>query len=134
MDSITKEMIKKYSIKKKKIDFMGYRYERVNELTFHHLIIPNRYGGKREMWNGAILTQTSHEYIHLIERIDYDIFCLITSEMIDQNLKGRLDIENLRYIREILLYFENEHLQDRGSKGNLLIKSQYIKRPQLDTF
>ena len=134
MDSITKQMIEKYKVKKLKLDFMGYTYKYLNELTFHHLIIPNRAGGKREMWNGAILTQNAHEYLHLIERIDYETFCFITSEMIDENIKGYLDLENLKQIRELLIHFENKHIQDKGKKGKVLIKPQYLIRPQLDTF
>lgn len=134
MDSVTKQMIEEYKIKKLKIDFMGYTYKYLSELTFHHLIIPNRAGGKREKWNGAILTQNAHEYLHLLERINYETFCFISSEMIDENIKGRLDIENLKQIRELLLYFEREHINDRGKKGKLLIKPQYLIRPKLDTF
>ena len=84
MDTITKQMIKIYQLKKLKRDFMAYKFERTNELTYHHLIIPNRAGGKRTIENGAILTQNSHEYLHLIERIDPEIFYFITSEMIDE--------------------------------------------------
>ena len=134
MDTITKQMIKIYQLKKLKRDFMAYKFERTNELTYHHLIIPNRAGGKRTIENGAILTQNSHEYLHLIERIDPEIFYFITSEMIDENIKGRLDIENLKQIRELLLYFESQHINDRGKKGKLLIKPQYLIRPKLDTF
>ena len=134
MDAVTKQMIKIYQLKKLKRDFMAYKFERTNELTYHHLIIPNRYGGKRTIENGAILTQNSHEYLHLIERIEPELFYFITSEMIDQNIKGHLDIDNLKQIRELLLYFENKHMNDRGNKGKLLIKPQYLIRPKLDTF
>ena len=98
-------------------------------------------GGKRTIENGALLMQgqyfqdsNSHDYLHLIEHIDYEIFSLITSEMIDQNIKGYLDVKNLKKIRVLLEYFEREHLNDRGKKGKLLIKQQYLIRPKLDTF
>ena len=109
MKPITREMIKKYGIKD--FDFMGYDIKRKESLSFHHLIVARRYckqqglGEGYLMWNGAILVQdTSHEYLHIIEHIDYDVFCALTSEMIDMNIKGKLDIENLRYIKDILLY------------------------------
>lgn len=130
MKPITREMIKKYGIKE--FDFMGYDIKRKEGLSFHHLIIPHRYsreygiGEGYLMWNGAILVQdTSHEYLHTIETIDYDIFCALTSEMIDMNVKGYLDKDNLRYIKDILLSFEREHDHDRNKKGKLLIKREY---------
>lgn len=141
MDAVTKEMVKLYKIKKIGLDFMGYRVDKTNNISFHHLIIPNRLGGKREISNGAILMQgqhrgesNSHDYLHLIEKLDYEIFCFITSEMLDQNIKGRLDIENLKQIRDLLQYFEREHINDRGNKGKRLIKPNYLVRPKLDTF
>jgi hypothetical protein len=130
MKPITREMIKIYGIKD--FDFMGYSVKRKESLSFHHLIVPHRHckqqglGEGYVMWNGAILVQdTSHDYLHTIETIDYDVFCDLTSEMIDMNTKGRLDIENLRYIKDILLPFEREHDHDRNKKGRLLIKREY---------
>ena len=46
--------------------------------------------------------------------------------MLDENFKGKLDIYNLRKIRDLLLYFENEHKYDTTKKGKLLIKKPYI--------
>ena len=131
MKLITRDMIKIYNIKK--FDFMGYDIKRKESLSFHHLIVPHRYcqeqglGEGYFIWNGAILGQdTSHDYLHTIEHTDYDVFSAITSEMIDMNIKGKLDIENLRYIRDILLSFEREHDHDRNKKGKLLIKREYV--------
>ena len=130
MKPITREMIKLYGIKD--FDFMGYDIKRKESLSFHHLIVPHRYckeqglGEGYYLWNGAILVQgTSHDYLHLIEQKDYDAFCALTSEMIDINIKGKLDVENLRKIKDILLSFEREHDHDKGKKGHLLIKREY---------
>lgn len=130
MKPITKEMIKKYGIKD--FDFMGYDIKRKESLSFHHLIVARRYckqqglGEGYLMWNGSILVQdTSHEYLHTIEQIDYDVFCALSSEMIDMNIKGYLDKENLQQIKDILLYFEREHDHDKNKKGRLLIKREY---------
>ena len=135
MRAITKQMIKHYKIMKLKIDFMGYEVSKINTLSFHHLIVPHRdcktkgLGEGYLWWNGAILNQpTSHEYLHLIEAKDYDMFLAITSEMIDENVKGYLDRENLLRIRDVLEQFEREHCSDRGKKGSLLIKDSYLKR------
>ena len=135
MREITKLMIKKYELMKLGYDFMGYDIINKNNLSFHHLIIPHRdcramgLGEGYLEWNGAILNQnTSHDYLHLIEAKDYDMFLAITSELIDENVKGHLDIDNLRRIHDILECFEREHSNDRSKKGKVLIKQEYMRR------
>lgn len=134
MDAVTRKMIKIYELEKYKLDFMSYRFNQIGDLTYHHLIIPKCQGGKKTIKNGAILTRTSHDYLHLIEQIDKEVFYLISSEMIEQNVKGKLDIKNLKKIRELLRYFESEHIDERMREGKLLIKEKYLIRPKLDTF
>ena len=133
MKEITKIMVNDFKIMKLGYDFMGYKVNRTKDLSFHHLIIPHReskaYGiGEGYLyWNGAILRQnTSHDYLHIIEKIDPDIFYELTSEMIDENIKGRLDIDNLKRIHDLLLYFEREHDHDTSKKGKLLIKREFV--------
>lgn len=124
-------MINEFKIKELGYDFMGYRLQKGDIYTFHHLIIPNRNGGPYERWNGAILFSTPHQYIHVIEAKDYDLFCYLTSEMIDMNIKGYLDKNNLRRINDLLKQFESEHERDRGKKGRILIKEEYKRRIEL---
>ena len=133
MKEITKIMINDFKIMKLGYDFLGYKVNRKQDLSFHHLIIPRRHckeaglGEGYLYWNGAILRQnTSHDYLHLIENIDPDIFYELTSEMIDENIKGRLDIDNLKRIHDLLLYFEREHDHDTSKKGKLLIKREFV--------
>ena len=133
MKEITKIMVNDFKIMKLGMDFMGYHVNRKQELSYHHLIIPRRHckeaglGEGYLYWNGAILRQnTSHDYLHLIENIDPDIFYELTSEMIDENIKGRLDIDNLKRIHDLLLYFEREHDHDTSKKGKLLIKREFV--------
>lgn len=133
MKNITEQMIKDFKIMKLGFDFMGYKVDKKQSLSFHHLIIPHResrnygIGDGYLYWNGAILRQnTSHDYLHVIERIDEEIFYLITSEMIDENIKGKIDIDNLKRIRDLLLYFEREHDHDTSKKGKLLIKREFV--------
>ena len=129
MKEVTKLMIREFKIHKLDYDFMGYSLQKGDIYNFHHLIIPNRNGGPIARWNGAILCgKSSHPYLHLIEAKVYDMFCYITSEMIDMNVKGYLDIENLRKIHDVLKQFEREHCSDRGKKGKLLIKDVYTRR------
>lgn len=42
MKSITKLMINEFKIMQLGFDFMGYRVEKQNSLSFHHLIVPRR--------------------------------------------------------------------------------------------
>ncbi|MDD7592547.1 MAG: hypothetical protein PUJ92_06115 [Bacilli bacterium] len=133
MKEITKIMVNDFKIMKLGMDFMGYHVNRKQDLSYHHLIIPRRHckeaglGEGYLYWNGAILRQnTSHDYLHIIEKIDPDIFYELTSEMIDENIKGRLDIDNLKRIHDLLLYFEREHDHDTSKKGKLLIKREFV--------
>lgn len=133
MRELTQEMIRNFKIMKLGIDFMGYKVHRKESLSFHHLIIPRRECHEYCLkdgylyWNGAILNQrTSHEYLHLIESKDYDKFAYITSEMIDENIKGRIDEENLKRIDDVLTCFEKEYGNKTNKKGKYLIKREYI--------
>ena len=135
MREITREMIKEYRLMKLGYDFMGYEIKNKQDLSFHHLIVPRRnckalgLGEGYLKWNGSILNQnTSHDYLHLIEAKDYDMFLAITSELIDENVKGHLDIDNLRRIHDILECFERDHINDKSKKGNILIKQEYMRR------
>lgn len=127
MKPITREMIKIYQLNKLGFDFIGYKFNRSEQLSYHHNVIAKRNGGLETIRNGAILVRdTSHDYIHVIEIIDPEIFYLITSEMLDENLKGKIDIDNLKRIRDLLLYFEREHDHDTSKKGKLLIKREFV--------
>ena len=135
MKQIVKDMIKIYKIDKLGYDFLGYSLQKNDIHNFHHLIIAHKdckkigLGEGYLRWNGAILSnQTSHPYLHLIEAKDYDMFCYITSEMIDMNIKGYLDIDNLKRINDVLKQFEKEHENDRSKKGKILVKEEYKRR------
>ena len=135
MRGITKEMITAYRLKKLGFDFMGFPFKKINELSFHHLIVEHRYCKEKGLgegylwWNGAILKQsTSHEYLHIIESKDLDKFNAITSELIDENIKGYLDQENLLAIDDILTSFEKEYCSAKNKKGYPLIKEEYTQR------
>ena len=129
MKEVTKLMIKKYALMKLKYDFMGFPFQSSDQLSYHHLIIPRRNGGPMTFENGAILRQnTSHDYLHIIERIDYDMFLALTSEMIDENIKGYLDMEKLKTIDDILDCFERDYCSLRTKKGRPIIKEEYTRR------
>ena len=131
MREVTQSMIREFKLREKGIDFMGYHLKKGDIYTFHHLIVPNREGGPYARWNGAILFSTPHQYLHVIENKDYDRFCYITSEMIDMNMKGYLDIANIREIHSVLEGFEREYSGARTRKGKVLIKEEYTRRPKI---
>lgn len=133
MREITQEMIKTFNIKKLGFDMMGYNFNKNNELSFHHLVVSRRdckaagLGEGYYFWNGAILVQhTSHDYLHVIEHADPDMFYAITSEMMDENMLRRLEIANLKRIRDILVQFEREHCSDTNKKGEYIIKNSFV--------
>ena len=136
MKEITKFMISNFKLKQLGMDFMGFSLQKNDIYTFHHLIIAKRDCRALQIpaegyvrWNGSILCgKTSHPYLHLIEAKDFDMFCYITSEMIDMNIKGYLDIDNLKRISDVLKQFEKEHENDRTKKGKILIKEEYKRR------
>jgi hypothetical protein len=110
------------------MDFMGYSVDRSNA-NFHHLIIPRRNGGPKTVSNGAILNKdTSHPYLHVVEGKDYELFYLITREMINENKLGRLDINSIKKIYNYLEIFEREHSADVNFNGEPLIREEYTKR------
>lgn len=132
MRQVTKLMINEFKVKQIGHDFMGYALQKGDIYTFHHLIIPKRAGGPNLAWNGAILCgNSSHPYLHIIEAKDYDMFCYITSEMIDENVKRYLDPENVRKIHEVLEQFEREHCADRTKKGKMLIREEFVRRKRV---
>lgn len=136
MRDITKLMIVKYKLLELKYDFMGYEFNKEKELSFHHLIIPHRLCKVRGIENdgyieanGSILKQSSsHNYLHIVERYDRDMFEAITLQMIDENLKGYLDTNNIKYIDDVLNCFEKEYCGERTKHGEPLIKEEYTRR------
>ena len=121
-------MINEFKLNELGHDFMGYSLQKGDIYTFHHLIVPNRQGGPYARWNGAILYSTPHQYLHVIEATDYRYFGYLTSEMIDMNQKGFIDIDNILEINDILCEFEYKYRNRRSKKGKRLIKDAYLNR------
>lgn len=42
MRQVTKDMIEIYKINNLKYDFMGYTFQKLSELSFHHLIVAKK--------------------------------------------------------------------------------------------
>lgn len=127
-------MISIYKIIELGYDFMGYIVEDPKNLTLHHLIIPRKYSEELGcnsgyfLWNCVILGLNPHAYLHVIEKLDAEIFFLITRILADENAKGRIDIENLKKIRKLLEYFEVHYSNAKNKKGELYIKPCYVEK------
>ena len=126
MKEITREMIRIY--KPKGIDWMGYDINSIRDLTYHH-IQKREHGGPLTLDNGALLRgNTSHEYLHIIEYKDLDMYIYINNILKQINdQQARPTKQQLLAIRDVLLQFEREHDTDTNAKGKLLIKQRYIK-------
>ena len=133
MLEVTKLMINDFGIRKLGYDFMGYRVDRRSCLSFHHLIIPKKdcktygLGEGYQYFNGCVLVQeTSHDYLHLIQKYDEVTFERITLQIIEEKAKGYLDKKNLMQIKDLLLDFEDRHRNLQSAKGKRLIKKEYV--------
>ena len=128
MNGTTKLMIQLYKLDTLGYDFMGYEMSGNGMYTYHHFIIPKRNGGSYSVKNGAIIRGSPHDYLHIIEKYDLEIFNLITSEMIDMNLKGYLDYNNIVHIDELLSIFERDYASVHNKKGSGIVKEEYTRR------
>lgn len=127
MSQIVKEMRDIYRLKH--YDFMGYTFKTVNDLSYHH-IVKRIDGGPRTFDNGALLVaDTAHQYLHIIESREYEMYEYINSILKEINTQRKSPTkEQLIEIRNVLLYFEKEHCKDVNTDGRLLIKQRYIDR------
>lgn len=139
MKEVTKLLINDFKIKELGYDFMGFSLYKDSLLSFHHLILSKEYCKKAHLgkgywyWNGVILCQdTSHEYLHLIQRYEDELFRYISSEMYDMKVKGYLDKQNLIAIGQILDYFESLYMDQKTDKGHYLIKEKYLDRNRFE--
>lgn len=127
MSKLCKDMLKIYR-PYSGLDWMNYRINNSKDLTFHH-IIKKEDGGIASIDNGALLVTDAHQYLHIIECIDYNryivlnrLFDAINKQLMEPNASQREMIEYL------LGEFEYIHKKDRNSKGRTLIKREYLKR------
>lgn len=126
MKHITNLMINMYNLKK--IDFMGYKVSKDNPYTYHHLV-KRCHGGKEAIENGAVLTKNSHEYLHIVETRDLELYNCINNVLKQINEQGHEPLlRQILAIDYLLKLFEHDHMNDRSSKNKRLIKDSYLKR------
>lgn len=117
-----------YMWKMQDTDWLGYKLEKGDIYTFHHLTKKCN-GGKLKIDNGAILTNISHPYLHIIESRDFDMYLYLNNILRAINNQRQMPSKlQLLIIQSILKQFEREHCSDRTSKGKVLIKEEYVKR------
>ena len=122
--NITKRMIKIYNLDR--LCFMGYTLDKT--ASFHH-IVKRCDGGKETIENGAVLNKYAHEYLHIIEYKDIDTYIAINKilKIINEQREAPTP-EQLQVISKMLSMFEEEHKEDKTSKGKQLIKYPYLDR------
>jgi len=128
MKDVTSRLIHDFQILELGYDFMGYPPQSKDLLTYHHLLIPKRYGGPYSYQNGVILYTTPHSYLHVIESISPQHFHYLTAEMFDMKCAQTLHLSNLHNIDQILTDFETRYSDHRTSKNKVLIKEPYLNR------
>lgn len=126
MKPITSLMINMYNLKG--IDFAGFKVSKDNPYTYHHLI-KRCNSGKETIENGAVLTKYSHEYLHIVETRDLELYNYINNVLKQINEQGHEPLlRQILAIDYLLKLFEKDHMNDRSSKNKRLIKSEYLRR------
>lgn len=125
MSRLRERLYKEYKLEELGYDFLGYTFESKKELSTHH-IMPRHIGGKTEKKNLCVLNRyTSHNYIHLIEDTDYNIFLRISSYLAEQVKKGEISRDELLRINDLLETFERKYKDEESRNGSLIIKEEY---------
>lgn len=123
MKQITKHMIKLYNLD---LCFMGYKLDRT--ASFHH-IVKRCDGGKEEMENGAVINGMAHQYLHIIEYKDTNTYITLNNILKLINMQREKPTEEQYFmIGRLLTLFEEEHENDKSSKGKQLIRREYKNR------
>jgi hypothetical protein len=126
MKEVTRELIRIY--KPMDLDWMNYRITRQNPLSYHH-IIKKEHGGGYTLDNGALLTTTGHQYLHIIECKELKLYEMLNKMFEIINKQRHAPTEEQRQIIEYLLNeFYELHKHDKNSKGKTLIKYDFTKR------
>jgi hypothetical protein len=128
MGRIADKLFYDFDLHKLGYDFMGFYFDDKGELSYHH-IIPRHYKGKTTYENGAILNrQTSHNYIHTIEEMDFQLFIELSQILRDEHKAKKITPEHLKEINMLLSYFEQKYAGQYTKRGNLIIKDEYVRR------
>jgi hypothetical protein len=126
MKPITKEMLTIYK-PLSNLDWMNYKLVE-NRLTNHH-IIKREDGGALKINNIALLMPIAHSYLHVIEYKDIKTYEAINKIFRYINNQRKEPTQEQRELIEyLLLEFEQQHIEDKNSKGKQLIRKPYLDR------
>lgn len=105
------------------MDWLGY--DNLERYSYHH-IKKKSDGGKTTIENGAILHQSSHQYLHTIEFYDLERYIFLNNILKAINKQRNMpSIEQLKEIKLVLLGFQNEFESKLSSRNKLIIKNEY---------
>lgn len=125
MSRLRERLYKDYDLESLGYDFMGFTFDSKKQLSTHH-IIPKHSGGQTKKNNLCVLNRyTAHNYIHLIEDYDYKVFLQISRELMEQVKQGKIDIQEIKNIFELLQFFEFKFRDETDRNGDLIIKPEY---------
>lgn len=133
MREVSRRLVADYKLQKLKLDFMGFYFNTINDLSFHHYLVQKQYCKEQGLGegyiyeNGVMVEENAHKLLHTAERLDEDIFYAITSHFLNMKIKEALTKEDLLAIQDMLTYFIREHDRDRNSKGKLIIPNKTIE-------
>ena len=105
------------------MDWLGY--DNLERYSYHH-IKKKSDGGKTTIENGAILHQSSHQYLHTIEFYDLERYIFLNNILkVINKQRSMPSIEQLKEIKLVLLGFQNEFESKLTSRNKLIIKNEY---------
>lgn len=105
-------------------DMMGYHLKK-SKATFHH-IDKKENGGCTSTSNGAVLMPYDHEYLHIVESKDFELFNYISGILKRINQRGYMTDDDMKAVAEMLYAFEVDHKNDRTTKGKRLIRDEFV--------
>lgn len=106
MDNILWHMKKVYNVKD--YDWMSFKITRENPLTYHH-IKKDEHGGKRDVYNGALLTELAQSYLHQIEKDAPEIYEELNKVFLKVNRsKQQITKKERDIIEELLIQYETQ--------------------------
>ena len=119
-------MIKLYQMSE--IDWFGYQRTPHSGFSYHHLLKAED-GGKLVISNGAILTKNAHDYLHIIEQRELEMYVYLNNLLTKINEQGFMPTKKqYQTINRMLKEFESLHRKDRTQKNQKLIKQKYLVR------
>lgn len=128
MSRLRERLYKDFKLEEYGFDFMGYEFKSKKDLSTHH-IIPRHSGGQTKKDNLCVLNRnTSHNYIHIIEDYDYKTFLQISKLLFEQVKKGKISVDQIQHINELLCFFEDKFKNEEAKNGLILIKPEYKER------